>query len=119
MISKNDQKIIKQRVRELVEGKLKFQSFLNRYYEKFEFLQRNENICVSAEDTVKFAESITPITHAPPGWKPGFPLFNGHAPTPLFEEMRAGHLEKYNLRQESNNPNNVLKRKFDDSNEMN
>ena len=64
-------------------------------------LHRNPSL-PDMDSILEFAELITPSSHAPKNWKPGFPLFGSHPPQPLFEEMRCGSVEAYNSKVKKN-----------------
>ena len=69
-------------------------------------LHQNEEL-PPVDIVIKFAENITPTSHAPLKWKAGFPLFGSHPPQPLFEEMRCGALEAYNSTTKKNQLNKI------------
>ena len=85
--------------------------FLHENDELLEQLHKNESL-PPIEDVVRFSELITPSSHAPRNWKPGFPLFGSHPPQPLFEEMRCGALGLYNskMKIDSIHPNKKIRK---------
>lgn len=80
---------------ELLSSKSNIIQILHQNKALLEQLHKINNL-PSMEVVIKFAENITPNSHAPLKWKSGFPLFGCHPPQPLFEEMRCGALETYN-----------------------
>jgi hypothetical protein len=67
-------------------------------YEHREFFAKlSSALSPQFDEVIAFADKVTLTLNAPRDWQPGLPLIGAHPPAPQLEEMRAGHLEKYNF----------------------